>query len=122
MRLLLIAIGGALGAVIRYLIGGRIASPDSLFPFGTLVVNISGSFLLGFFYVLALDKLLLPPEWRLAVAVGFFGAYTTFSTFSYETFKLIEDGAILTASLNVILSVVGGLLAVYLGTVSARLL
>ena len=121
MRYLLVAGGGALGAVARYLIGGWIATAGSVFPVGTLAINVSGSFLLGFFYALALERFALPPEWRLAVAIGFLGAYTTFSTFSYETFKLIEDGAILFAALNVALSITGGLLALYLGVVAARL-
>lgn len=119
---LLVALGGAFGAVARYLVGGWIAAIDSVFPVGTLVINISGSFLLGFLYVLALERFLVSSEWRLVLATGFLGAYTTFSTFSYETLKLVEDGAILAATLNVSLSIVGGLLAVYLGTVTARLI
>lgn len=122
LRLLLVAVGGAFGAVGRYLVDGWIIAADSVFPLGTMVINISGSFGLGLFYTLAVDRFAIPTSWRLIIAIGFFGAYTTFSTFSYETFKLIEEGAALMAFLNLALSVVGALVALYIGTVIGRLI
>lgn len=117
-----LAVGGAFGATARYILEGWVTTGRSAFPSGTLAVNLSGSLLLGFFYTLAIDRYNLPPEWRLAVAIGFLGAYTTFSTLSYETYKLLEDGAFLIAALNMFLSVAGGLAAIYAGTVAARLI
>lgn len=122
LRLVLVAIGGAFGAVTRYLVDGWIMAAGPIFPLGTLVINVSGSFALGFFYTLAVNRFFTPPGWRLVIAIGFLGAYTTFSTFSYETFKLIENGSILMALLNIMLSVAGVLVALYLGNLTGRLL
>lgn len=123
MRLLIfIGVGGFFGAIARYLVGGWVTSLDgTVFPLGTLVINISGSFALGFFYAFAIDRFAVDPVWRSIIAIGFLGAYTTFSTFSYETVKLIESGSFGFAMLNLIYSLVGGLTAIYLGTVLARL-
>jgi len=123
MRLIIIGAGGFLGAVARYLVSGWVSALDgSLFPLGTLAVNLIGSFLLGFFYVLTTGKLALDPYWRLIIAVGFLGAFTTFSTFSYETVKLMESGAFGMALANITVSLIGGITAVYLGIILARLL
>lgn len=122
MRLLLIALGGAAGAVARYLVSGWVTTSNPTLPLGTLAVNASGSLVLGFFYAVALDRFAFPAELRFTVAVGFLGAYTTFSTFSYETFKLFESGAVLMAALNVILSIAAGLGALYFGVLAGRLL
>lgn len=98
MQWLAIALGGALGAILRHLItlwgfsltGGR-------FPLGTLIVNLTGSFLIGICYVLIVERGLLGPEWRLLLMTGLFGALTTFSTFSLETLMLWHNGQPLTA-------------------------
>jgi fluoride exporter len=120
---LAVAAGGALGACLRYFIGAsfvtRIAPP---FPTATFLINITGSFIIGFFLTLATERVNLSPHLRLAIAVGFVGAYTTFSTFEYETIRLIEARAILLAILNVILSVVVGFVAVWAGIALARTL
>ena len=115
-----VAIAGALGALARYGLGGYIASRfPSAFPWETFVINISGSFVIGLLFVLFTEKLMPHPALRTALMVGFVGAYTTFSTFSLETFRLIEDGALVLAA-AVLASVVAGLLAVYIGVVIAR--
>jgi CrcB protein len=120
-RYLAVALGGALGAMMRYFLGGsvlgRTAAP---FPLATFVINISGSFIIGFFLTLAAEKVQIDPFVRLAVAVGFVGAFTTFSTFEYETARLAEDGLPLYAFLNIALSVVVGFAAVWGGIIAAR--
>ncbi len=122
MTYLLISIGAVLGANARYLVGGWVADRlGPAFPFGTLVINVTGSLVIGFVLTLAAERLVAP--WvRTAVAIGFLGSYTTFSTFSFETMALIEDGALLRAAVNVGASVGAALAGVYLGTVLARAL
>ncbi len=112
---LAIAAGGAAGSLCRWgagVAGGRLWPR---FPAGTLFVNLTGSFLLGWFLVVSTERVGFPPALRLAVAVGFIGAYTTFSTFMYESNALWDDGAFLKAGANLLLSVALGLLAVRLG-------
>jgi CrcB protein len=120
MTYFLISIGAVLGANLRYLVGGWVADRlGPAFPFGTLVINVTGSLVIGFVLTLASERLVAP--WvRTAVAIGFLGSYTTFSTFSYETMALIEDGALLRAVANVGASVGVALVGVYLGMVLAR--
>jgi len=116
-----IAVAGALGALARYGLGGWIATRHpGTFPFETLIINVSGSLVLGFLFVLLTERFLPHPALRTALTVGFLGAYTTFSTFSLETYRLIEDGAVGLAALNVLASVGAGLVAVYLGVVVGR--
>jgi len=113
--LLVVALGGALGALARYAVEGWVyGAAGAGFPWGTLAVNLSGCALLGFLASL-LAGLALPPEWRAFLAVGFCGAYTTFSTFTYETVRLLEGGAWLRAAAYVAASVAGGLAATLLG-------
>jgi CrcB protein len=101
----MIAVGGALGAMARYWVGGVVAARlGGSFPYGTLVVNATGSLVLGCFMAMAAERL-LSSNWRLFVAIGFAGAYTTFSTFEYEMYMLIEEGSWLRAVANVVLSV-----------------
>jgi fluoride exporter len=88
---------------------------------GTFVINVSGSFLIGFIMVFLLERFAAPPFWRLLLVVGFLGAYTTFSTFEYETGGLIRDGEMLLAALNVILSVLVGFAALKFGEILARI-
>jgi CrcB protein len=116
-----IAVGSALGGVSRYLVGGVLQrAAGGGFPIGTLVVNITGSFLLGLFLRYAVDTPTLTPEWRAFLTVGFCGGYTTFSTFSYETVALAEDGQWARAALYVALSVGLSLVATFAGFVAAR--
>lgn len=114
--LLFIACGGALGAVLRY---GASLSVYSLFgrgfPYGTLFVNVSGSLLMGVLSILLLERFDVGPEWRAAILVGLLGSFTTFSAFSIETLNLLEQGDVLPALMNMLLSVVVCLLAVWLG-------
>lgn len=111
MRLTLIAIFGAAGTLARYGLQGLIQLRlGSGFPYGTLLVNLSGCFLLGLIGQFTLNRLVLSPDWRIAIAVGFFGGYTTFSSFGWETAKMLEEGAWLRATTYVSASVVAGLL------------
>jgi CrcB protein len=116
LQILAIASGGALGALGRFALSSgvyRLLGRD--FPWGTLAVNVIGSFLMGLLYVLFLDRLIAPPELRAATLVGFLGAFTTFSTFSMETLVLVEQGFFVKASLNILASVLLCLLACWLG-------
>ncbi len=121
-----IGLGGFAGANARYWLGTWIQQRYGAtgFPWGTFVINVSGSFLLGLFLTLVIERVAVPPAQtlRLLVATGFVGAYTTFSTFEYETFALVEAGALLRAFGNALGSLVAGFLAVWLGVVLARVL
>lgn len=122
MNVLLVAIGAAIGGVARYLIGGWLASllgPD--FPWGTVFVNVTGSFVIGVVLVLVQGGA-LPAGARPFVAVGILGGYTTFSTYSYETLELMTDGNYGVAVINVFVQLVLGLIGVYLGVVLGRLI
>src|SRR5579859_5557695 len=111
---LLVGIGGFVGANARYLLGRGVgALTDARFPWGTFIINITGSYLLGGIGWIVSQRLIpYGDEWRLAVSIGFIGAYTTFSTFEFETHALLEDGAWATAVANVVFSVLLGLIAV----------
>lgn len=121
VNVLLIAAGGALGALARYGLSGWVqARAGGFFPWGTLVVNVLGSFLLGFLFRY-LEATALPAEWRQAATIGLLGAFTTFSTFSLETVALAQDGDWARASLYLAGSVVLGLAAVAVGIGAAIL-
>lgn len=110
MRLALIAIFGAAGTLARYGLQGLVQiRVASTFPYGTLLINLSGCFLLGLIGQFTLNRMVISPDWRVAIAVGFFGGYTTFSSFGWETAKMLEDGEWLRASTYVAASVVVGL-------------
>lgn len=118
IRVLAIAFAGALGALARWGLSGAAQRwfPTS-FPGGTLVVNVVGCFLLGLLATVALERLTLSPTSRTALLVGFLGAFTTFSTFGWETLQLLRDGDLVKAGLNVGLSVVLGVAACWGGVV-----
>jgi CrcB protein len=108
----LVAAGGMIGAMARYGLTGWISTKNrGTFPWGTLAVNAIGSFLIGFFVYLALERFSWRPEWRIFFAVGVLGAFTTFSTFSYETVELMRSGSYLQAAANVGANLVGCLAA-----------
>ncbi len=123
MTLVLIAVGGAAGAVSRYVLQGWVQEVSGgRFPWGTFAVNISGSFLLGLVFALAMDRSVLAPEVRVPVMIGFIGSYTTFSTLMLESWRLVEEGDYLFMFGNLIGSVVIGMLAVVAGLALGRLL
>ncbi len=113
-----VGLGGFLGANARYLLGGVIAERwGAVFPWATFVINISGSFVLGVFLAFAEERPWVNPSSRLMFAVGFVGAYTTFSTFEYESIRLLQDGEMLLAFANIAGSVMAGLFAIFAGIV-----
>jgi len=125
MTYLLVALGSALGGTLRYWLSGLIANAfGQAFPWGTLVINVTGSFVIGFFATLTGTdgRFLVPGEWRQFVMVGICGGYTTFSSFSYQTLALAQDGEWFDAGLNIGLSVVLCLVGVWLGTAGAMAL
>lgn len=124
MRMILIlAIAGALGTISRYGLSGFVQRINGTgFPYGTMVVNLTGCFLIGLLMTIALNTDYISPTIRTAITIGFLGAFTTFSTFGYETFSYIASGSWLTAGLNVLLNVIPGIIAVFLGIIIARAL
>ncbi len=120
-QILFIAAGGATGAVFRYLLANGVYNLLGRgFPYGTLVVNVSGSLAMGLVYVLFIERMDVDIAWRAGIIIGLLGAFTTFSTFSIETLSLIESGEHLKAGLNVLLSVVLCLLGCWLGLIMGR--
>ena len=118
---LMVAVGGALGSVGRYVVTLAVQTRAGAgFPAGTLVVNVSGAFLLGLIMRYAVQSFAITPEMRLLLPTGLCGGYTTFSTFSYETARMTEDGEWRTALLYVLLSVVLSLTAMFLGFRAAQ--
>ncbi len=110
-----------MGANARYWLGGWAAEKfGTTFPYGTLIINLTGSLILGFFITLATDRFIVDPRWRLLIAIGFLGAYTTFSTYTYESANLILTGQIWTGLLNLFGSSLLGLLAVTTGILLGR--
>lgn len=121
LKYFFIGIGGFAGAIARYVLGSYVGSRYGVrFPYGTLIVNMSGCFAIGLIMVF-LGRATVSPQWRYLIPIGFIGAYTTFSTFEYETLRAVQDGQLVTGLLNVAVSVVVGFFAVWLGAVSARL-
>jgi len=120
-RYLLIALGGALGSVARYWVGSTISSRVGMrFPYGTLVVNLTACVVIGFALTYMGNRLEINPAWRFLVAVGFIGAYSTFSTFEWETLSTLRAGAFSLAALYAGGSVVLGLVATWSGMALAE--
>lgn len=120
-QILAIAAGGALGSVLRFWMSGWVSGVFGRgFPYGTLMVNVSGSLLMGFLYVLLVDKFHASAEWRAVLLIGLLGGFTTFSSFSMETFNLIEAGEVTKALMNIVLSVTVCLAATWIGVLVGR--
>ena len=121
VKLFAVALGGSVGAATRYFVSTWAAERfGSDFPYGTLIVNVVGCFIIGAFLVLVTERAIVNPYWRLIVAVGFLGGLTTFSSFGYETLKLIEDSQLQWAAYNVMANLFLGFLATWLGMTAAR--
>lgn len=122
-KIVCVGVGGFAGAASRYLslilashiFGGR------SFPYGTMIVNLSGCFLIGLGFGITTSREFLSPETRLLIFTGFFGSFTTYSTFAYESFALAREGGFVASALNVCLHVIFGLLAVWAGDFISRL-
>ncbi len=124
MNIILIFLGAGLGGVLRYLVSNGVHSfLGKNFPYGTLVVNVSGCLLMGFLFVLILDRFDgVGPQLRSLLLIGLLGGYTTFSSFSIETINLIENGQWIYAGSNILLSTILGIAAAWIGIIGARLL
>ncbi len=119
--ILWISLGAVIGANLRYLLAQQISKlASTAFPYGTLVINVTGSFVLGWFLIWTSERVLADPRWRLLVAVGFCGGYTTYSSFAFESFAMLEHGEWLPFVLNIVLTNVLCLVAVVLGAALAR--
>ncbi len=120
---LIIGLGGFLGAVTRYAVSLWIGQRwGRSFPLGTFFINVSGSFLIALVMSLSIERLMISPQWRLFLAVGFLGAYTTFSTFEFETGNLLRDGEWMIAGINVVFSVAAGFIALKAGEVISKMI
>ncbi|OGD57651.1 chromosome condensation protein CrcB [Candidatus Bathyarchaeota archaeon RBG_13_52_12] len=113
--IILVALGGAIGAVLRYILGGFVQSSFASFPFGTILINFTGTLTLGTIMYLSEYSGGIPPDARLFITIGVLGAYTSMSTFGYETFRLLESGETLNFALNFLATNILVLIGVYLG-------
>jgi CrcB protein len=119
----MIALGGAVGAIARYQLAALIQARIPVgFPWGTFVVNITGCLVMGVATVLLTERLVVHPNWRFLIPIGFVGAYTTFSTFELETFRAMTEGSWMIGAANVVGSVLAGYVALWLGVVLTRTL
>ena len=119
----MVALGGSAGAIARYAVGSYIGNRmGSRFPYGTFVINISGSFVIGLVMTILAKHSQMSRSWLYLIPIGFIGAYTTFSTFEFETLRLIQDGQALSALMNAAASVVVGFAMVWIGMVAGRAL
>lgn len=117
----MVGVGGGLGSIVRFWLGSYIGGKmGTRFPYGTLVINVSGSFLVGLVLALLTAKTHWSPNWRYLIPIGFIGGYTTFSTFEFETLRTMQDGQLGFALLYVALSVCAGFVAVWGGIVAGR--
>lgn len=122
-KTLLIALGGALGALARYWVGAAVGSRfGTRFPYGTLVINLSACIIIGFSLTYLGRRVELSPAWRYLIPIGFVGAYSTFSTYEWETLSSLRSGAFAMAALYAIGSLLLGLVAVWLGIVLAEVM
>jgi CrcB protein len=117
----MVGVGGCLGSILRFWLGSYIGGRlGSRFPYGTFVINVTGSFLIGLVLTILAERTQWSPNWRYLIPIGFIGGYTTFSTFEYETLRLVQDGQMVAAMLNVVMSVMVGFAGVWVGMVAGR--
>lgn len=122
-RFLLISAGAIVGANLRYWVGDWVAQRlGASFPYGTLVVNLTGTLILGIFITLAAERFLWDPRWRVLVAIGFCGSYTTFSSYMLESVSLISSGQYATGLLNLFGSLVLGVMVMFAGIMIGRMI
>jgi CrcB protein len=122
-KYLLIAAGGALGSVARYWVGSTVGSRTGIrFPYGTLVVNLSACLIIGFTLTWLSERLEINPAWRYFIPIGFIGAYSTFSTYEWETLQTLRSGAFALASLYAVGSLIVGLAATWCGAALAEMI
>lgn len=122
-NILIIAAGGAGGALARFWLGSLIQNRlGAVFPWGTFVVNVSGCFVFGFLYFAIIERSTLPPEIRALLFIGFLGGYTTFSSWAFETMSLLREGSYGLSLLNAVGSPLAALAAIWAGSVAARAL
>ncbi len=122
LKILLLAFSGALGTLARYGLSGLISRYTySMFPYGTVIVNMLGCFLFGIIWVFTENKIQISGEVRSIILVGFMGAFTTFSTFMFETGRMIQDGELLYAGENLLLENLIGLTALFVGIAIGRI-
>jgi CrcB protein len=122
MKYLMVGFGGGLGSILRFWVGSYVSGKmGSRFPYGTFLINCTASFLIGLIITLLAEKTHWNPNLRYLIPIGFIGGYSTFSTFEYETFRVMQDGELWLAVVNVVLSVVVGFFAVWLGVIVGRL-
>lgn len=120
-NVLFVALGGGIGAVTRYAVSLWATEKfGTAFPYGTLVVNVAGCFIIGVFMTLVTERFIVNPYWRLLVTTGFLGGLTTFSSYSYETFKLLEDTGLANAFYNIAANLLTGFLATWIGIQVAK--
>ncbi|HTS10841.1 MAG TPA: fluoride efflux transporter CrcB [Candidatus Limnocylindrales bacterium] len=120
-KYLCVALGGAVGSVLRFWVGGYVGSRlGTRFPYGTFVINVTASFLIGFVMTLLAERAHWSPSWRYLIPIGFLGGYSTFSSFEYESFRVFQDGEFLIASMNIVFSVAVGFFSVWLGVITGR--
>jgi len=120
-KYLVVAFGGAIGSMLRFWAGGYVSTRlGTRFPYGTFIINITASFLIGFIMTLLAERAHWSPNWRYLMVFGFLGGYSTFSSFEYETFRVFQDGEFLIATLNIVFSVAVGFVSVWLGVITGR--
>lgn len=115
-KFFIVGIGGFMGSILRFWVGTYIGQRmGTRFPYGTFLINVTGSFLIGFVMTVLTEKTQLSPNWRYLIPIGFIGGYTTFSTFEFETLRAMQDGQFAISLLYVALSVLAGFLMVWMG-------